>query len=132
MDDIKLPESLQGVFFPFRWDKHALWALPTAVSVVTLGELDWHLDLPVWSTHPPQPLFNLRPREVIDCWEQHLGHWARIEAADECYPLDLFHYNDRWVIMDGYHRLAKYAAFGIERVSVRMHTHEFLERVLQK
>lgn len=131
-DLIVLPAILQGIFFPFRWDKHVLWALPTAVSVVTLGELAWHLDLPVWSTHPPQPLFNLRPREVIDCREHHPGHRARIEAADTRYPLDLFHYNGRWVIMDGYHRFARHAAFGIEKVNARMHPDELLTEIQQE
>jgi hypothetical protein len=126
---IVLPETLQGVFFPFRWDKQALWALPTPVSRVTLSELDWHLDLPVWSTHPPQPLFNLRPREVIEYRERHAGHWARIEEADIHYPLDLFFYNGRWVIMDGYHRLAKHAVLGIETANTRMHPGELLARV---
>jgi hypothetical protein len=130
-DEIVLPKALQGIFFPFRWDKHALWALPTAVSVVTLAELDWHLDLPVWSTHPPQPLFNLRPREVIEHPNQHALHWDRILAADTIYPLDLFRHNGRWVIMDGYHRLARCVVVGVERVNIRMHPDGLLATVQQ-
>jgi hypothetical protein len=128
-DAIVLPEALHGIFFPFRWDKLALWALPTTVSVVALAELDWHLDLPVWSTQPPQPLFNLRPREVLACPNHHLDHWDRILAADTIYPLDLFHYNGRWVIMDGYHRLAKHAAFDMKWVNIRKHPDELFVEI---
>jgi hypothetical protein len=62
---------LQGIFFPFGWNRQA------------------------------------RPRAVMEQPERHLGHWQRLMQADLAYSLDLFRYNGRWVIMDGYLRLAR-------------------------
>ena len=126
-----LPASLQGVFFPFRWDKHALWDLPTPAMLLSLTELEWHLDLPVWSTQPPKPLFDLLPREVIAQPALHENHWQRIIAAPLEYPLDLFEYNGRWVIMDGYHRLAKHHVLQSAEVTARLHPAQLLQWVMR-
>lgn len=130
-ETLTLPAPLQGVFFPFRWNKQALWALPTPAILLPLTELDWHLDLPVWSTQPPQPLFDLRPREVIAQPATHTHHWQRIVDAPLEYALDLFEYKGRWVIMDGYHRLAKHHVLKSEEVLARLHPAKLLESVMQ-
>jgi hypothetical protein len=130
-EELALPASLQGVFFPFRWDKQALWALPTPASGLALTELEWHLDLPVWSTQPPQPLFDLRPRDVIAQPAIHAQHWQRILAAPLEYALDLFEYNGRWVVMDGYHRLAKHLVLQAKEVPARLHPAQMLEKVIR-
>lgn len=128
---LALPASLQGAFFPFRWDKQALWALPTPAIQLPFTELDWHLDLPVWSTRPPQPLFDLRPREVIAQPAIHAQQWQRILDAPLEYALDLFEYHGRWTIMDGYHRLAKHHVLQTKEVPARLHPARFLQRVMQ-
>lgn len=120
-EPIQLPASLEGIFFGFRWDKQALWALPTPVTHASLKDLAWHLDLTVWSSEPPQPLFDLAPRDVLLHPNQHAYHWQRIHAAEISHPLDLFENNGRWVIMDGYHRLARHALLGTDHVPVRLH-----------
>jgi hypothetical protein len=129
MDDLPLPPALQGIFFAFRWDKRTLWALSTASSLVEISELAWHLELPVWSTRPPAALFDLSPAEVISNRQHHPDHWQRIAQADVRYPLEMFAHNGRWVIMDGYHRLAQLAANRIQQVSVRKHPHEYLAQI---
>jgi hypothetical protein len=126
-----LPLALQGIFFPFRWDKQALWNLPTPATGLPLTALDWHLDLPVWSTQPPQPLFDLRPRDVIAQPAMHSQHWGRILAAPLEYALDLFEYNGRWTIMDGYHRLAKHHVLRAQEVPARLHPAHLLGQVMR-
>ncbi len=128
-NNLHLPAALQGIFFPFLWDKQALWQLPTVPTAVSLSALEWHLDLPVWSTHPPNPLFNLRPCDVIDHPQLHAGHWARIQTADMNYPIDMFQNNGRWVIMDGYHRLARHVVHNSKSVLIRKHPDELLPLV---
>ncbi len=128
-DEIHLPSALQGIFFSFRWDKQALWRLPTAPQSIPFAELTWHLDLPIWSTHPPAPLFDLRPRAVIAHPHEHRDHWERIQAADTTFPIELFQHNGRWVIMDGYHRLAKLFVEDTNEILVRMHPDELLPLV---
>lgn len=129
VNDLRLPPALQGVFFSFRWDKRALWDLPTPATLLPIAELDWHLDLPVWSTQPPQALFDLRPREVIAQPALHPQHWQRILNAPLAYALDLFEYNGRWVIMDGYHRLAKHHVLQSVEALARLHPARLLDVV---
>lgn len=129
-ETLALPASLQGVFFPLRWDKRALWALPTPATLLSLAELDWHLDLPVWSTQPPQPLFDLPPRDVIAQTALHAQHWQRILDAPLEFALDMFEVNGRWTIMDGYHRLAKHHVLRSTEVPARLHPAHFLDRVM--
>ncbi len=91
--------------------------------------LCWHLALPVWSTQPPQPLFDLSPQAVIADPVQYAQHWSRILTADIGYPLDMFALNGRWVIMDGYHRLARCHVEGQAAISVRQHPAALLAQV---
>jgi len=129
MDATDVPESLRVIFFPFRWDKHTLWKLPTPAQSLAADSVVWHLDLSVWSTHPPNPLFNLRPRNVIEQPELYPEHWVCIQNADTAFPIEMFRHNGRWVIMDGYHRLARQFIMGASTISVRMHPSELLPLV---
>lgn len=130
-ETLELPAALHGIFFPFRWNKQALWGLPTSVTFLPVDELSWHLELPVWSTQPPQPLFDLRPLDVISQPALHAHHWQRILDVSLEYALDLFEYNGRWVIMDGCHRLAKHHVLHSVEVPARLHPARLLERVKQ-
>jgi hypothetical protein len=117
-----LPESLRGVFFEFRWDTQRLWALTTPVTQLSTSTLWWHLDLPVWSTQPPRPLFDLAPRAVLADPAAFPIHAARIRGADVTFPLELFQNGDRWVIADGYHRLAQLFLANRSTAAVRLHS----------
>jgi len=130
-ETLELPAALHGIFFPFRWNKQALWGLSTPAMPLPIAELEWHLELPVWSTEPPQPLFNLSPHEVIAQPALHAHHWQRILDVSLEYALDLFEFNGRWVIMDGYHRLAKHHVLHSVEVPARLHSAKLLEHVTQ-
>ncbi len=99
MQYVQLPSHLQKVFFETRWET----AKQTPVTSLSLSELDWHLDLTVWSTVSGEPRFDLAPRRVLAEPSVYPRRWARIRAASLAYPLELFLRNERWVIVDGYH-----------------------------
>lgn len=112
-----LPSEL-SFFIQFNWDNKKIWALDLRVETVAIEELAWHLELPFWSTVPREPLFNLRPCEVLANPEAHAVHWRRIQNADTKFPLHIF-FTDRWVIMDGIHRLAKLVLDGASELKIR-------------
>ena len=126
---IKLPDTLHGIFFAFVWDKAKVWALPTPAEQVPLADLIWHLDLPVWSTRIGEPRFDLAPAAVLAHPDRHAEHWQRIQQADLRYPLDLFRNGTRWVILNGYHRLAHCAMLQLPQVWVRLHLDEYLAQI---
>jgi hypothetical protein len=131
-----IPPALYRVFFHdeggtwLRWHTDKLWALPTPVSTVNLADLRWHLELPVWRS-TPTTRFDLSPKQVLEAPSEHPAHWQRVLAADLSYPLDLFESYGRWVIMDGYHRLARLAVEDSPTARVRYHDHSLLQGILR-
>ena len=124
MDRLRLPESLRGVFFDQIWDKAKVWALPTRPSLLPLQHLVWHLDLPVWTTVPGEARFDLAPRTVLAQPNAFPRDWQRIMMVDTVYPLEMFRSGGRWVVLDGYHRLARCFLERNEHVPVRLHPDE--------
>ena len=129
---IELPEQLRGVFFDFIWDTRKSWLLPTEASVVPFDQLTWLLDLPVWTTVPGEPRFDLAPYTVLEQPERFPQRWQRILAVDSSYPLEMFR-NDRgqWVILDGYHRLARHQVEAVRYVMVRLHPDQYKARIFR-
>ncbi len=121
MQNLKLPPHLKDAFFDSRWETSKLWVLPTPVSSVSLAELAWQLELSVWSTVRGEPRFDLSPKTVLTAPACYSRHWSRICEAPLEYPLELFQKRDRWVIVDGYHRLAKHWLQSTTAVPVRLH-----------
>jgi hypothetical protein len=122
---LPLPSHLQGVFFEFIWDTQKVWQLPTAPSLVPLSELAWLLDLTVWTTVPREPRFDLAPSTVLAHPERFSARWQRIQSVDLSFALEMFrNANGQWVILDGYHRLAKHHLSRSINVPVRLHSDE--------
>jgi hypothetical protein len=121
VERIDLPPQLRGVFFDWRWETPKVWALPTGTSTAPLDDLAWHLDLTVWTTVRGEPRFDLAPATVLAAPGRHGRHWATIQDVDLRHPLELFRNGDRWVILDGYHRLCRHWLQRSSRVPVRLH-----------
>ena len=117
---IRMPAEIAEVYFDFDWDKRKVWALDIGSAPLDRTSLDWHLELPFFSSRPPEPLFDLTPRRVIDDPTTHVVHARRIERADLAFPLDGMEHGGRLCIMDGIHRLAKAVMEGRGRISVRL------------
>ena len=132
----RIPAALYRTFFHdeggtwLRWHTEKLWALPTPVSTVDLVDLRWHLALPVWRS-TPTTRFDLSPEQVLAAPDEYPDHWQRVVTATLSHPLELFENYGRWVIMDGYHRLARHAVEGSSVVRVRYHDHSLLHTILR-
>jgi hypothetical protein len=118
-------------YFEFHWDNRAVWALDLPVEELDRAALDWQLDLPFWSTRPPEPLFDLRPRAVLADPSAHARHAERIRVADLRHPLDVMECRGRLAILDGMHRLARLTAEGSERLRVRRVPRSLIPRILR-
>jgi hypothetical protein len=117
------------VFFDGRWETSKVWSLPTPASSVLLADLAWHLDLTVWTTVRGESRFDLAPATVLAAPALHPRHWTKILTADLFCPLELFRNGDRWVIIDGYHRLCGHQLRASHEVPVRLHPGEYWERI---
>ena len=118
---VALPERLRGVFFDRRWETSKVWRLPTPAQRIPFTELAWHLELTVWTTVRGEARWDLSPRMVLQHPELHERRWRKILGADLSFPLEMFRQGGRWVVLDGYHRLARHHIEGRAQVEVRLH-----------
>jgi hypothetical protein len=125
-----VPDELHGVLCEFVWDSDKLQRLPLAVETATVESLRWHLDLPYWR-YDGQP-FQVTPAQVKADPARYEEQYQRAMAADLGYPLDLLFRNDRWVILDGVHRLLKADVLGLSNVRVRRLPTAMLPLILQE
>lgn len=126
---VTLPAALEGVFPACFWDQSKLWRLSTPTSSMAMKELWWHLDLPVWPSDPPHRIFDLAPVTALSHPESHPKHWRRIQGADLTRPLELVRYGGRWVMIDGYHRLARMRLDKHTGAAVRLHPQGTMDRI---
>ncbi len=116
---IPFPPEIREVYPDFDWDRRAVWALDVEVQMLARQRLEWHLDLPFWSSRRSEMLFDLIPRMVMNDAALDPRHARRIEQADLAFPLDVMEHRGRLCIMDGLHRLAKAVMAGRQKVAVR-------------
>ncbi len=113
-----LPDIIKEVGFDFSWDERKVWGLNVPIEEISIESLIWHFDIPFyWSK--PDGYYDVTPREVINHPEKHSGEYTRTMQADTRYPIDIIHWKERWLILDGLHRLMKQSIEGMEQVNVR-------------
>lgn len=118
--------KLPSMYRTFNWSNPLVWALALPVEDAPLDELAWHLDVPIWSTVQGQRLFDLRPFTVIEAPDTSRWHHERIMRASVEYPLDLLWWDERYVILDGIHRLARLWMTRVDHVRVRRLSRDYI------
>jgi hypothetical protein len=114
-----MPAQLDGVVLDFLWDIGKLRRLDLLETELQVSDLAWHLRLPFWSDGG-RP-FRATPMQVAGAPHRYPEQYARTEAADLAYPLDLVDRPDSPpTILDGVHRLLKAHLHGHQVVRVRM------------
>ena len=117
MQKVEVPKIIQDVGFDFSWSEEKVWKLNVPVEEMDITELEWHFDLPFWNTK--DGYYNLKPIDVIEHKDQHLEEYERTMQSDLSHPLDIMFYKNRWLLLDGLHRLAKAKILNMQKVRVR-------------
>ncbi|CAN5122117.1 hypothetical protein BH09PAT3_BH09PAT3_4940 [soil metagenome] len=112
-----LPNHIQKYAFDFRWDNEKIWALNIPTEKMSIDELVWHFDV-AW-LHTPGERFNLTPAKIMQNPDIYPEQYRRTLESDLSYPIDVMFHKDRWLILDGLHRLMKSVSQG--RTQVRVH-----------
>jgi len=123
---LRLPNHIVPYAFTFLWDNQKVWALTIPTEMMSVAELEWHLDIP-W-LHTPGGRFDVTPSDIMRYPDQYRVQYDRTMASDLTYPIDVM-FNvatNRWQILDGLHRLMKSMALGIDTVTVRKVTDEMI------
>lgn len=113
----KLPQIIKDVGFDFRWSEEKVWALDAPIEQMDISELEWHFDIPFWST--PGGYYNLSPNQVLNEPEKYIQEFERTMKADTSYPLDIMFWKGKWLLLDGLHRLVKLKRQKNKTVKVR-------------
>ena len=89
----------------FSWDVRKLWAMDLPIVPMHVRELEWLLDRPFWQDG--SHTLALRPRDVAAAPTRYRADYERAMASDLACPINVIYLRDRWVVMDGLHRLLK-------------------------
>ncbi len=112
------PQIIKDVGFDFDWDSRKVWSLDEPKVEIDITDLLWHFDIPFWEREGTDD-YNLTAWEVIKNPEIVKSHFAKVQAADLSYPIDIMENKGRWLILDGLHRLVKAYLQDQKKVSVR-------------
>jgi len=108
IDRTKFPPEMDK-YFDLRWPEN-LWDLGGSLRNARVSEFEWHLDCPFWASAPPDHIFDLCPRTVLDYPKVYSDRIERIWTVDTSFPITVALFNELRVILDGIHRLTKLVA----------------------
>lgn len=113
------PKILTDVGLSMFVNTEELRDFDVPISEINIQELLWHFDMPVWEKDGTDD-WNLTPWEVVHKENGTTGHQKRVQDADLQHPLIITRYRDRFVILDGVHRLVKAYMEGCNSVKVKV------------
>lgn len=113
----KLPSVIEQYWYAFDWEVEALWALDLPAVPFPIARLAWHLDTPLWPADGEK--YRLTPRQVVKSPFRYAAEYRRTRAANLLFPIEITRFRNRWLILDGVHRLLKAHEDGLEQIMVR-------------
>ena len=123
----KLPTIIEDVGFDFHWSEEKVWAIDVPAEDMDILELEWHFDVPFWNT--PDGYYDLTPSQVLSEPEKYKIEFERTMKSDLKYPLDIMFWKNRWLLLDGLHRLVKAKQLWMKEVKVRKITVESISLI---
>lgn len=125
-----IPDIIKKVGFDFDWDEKRVWALDVPITEMDIKELIWHFDIPFhWYG---DGVYNLTSKEIIENPEKYKEEYERTMKADLKYPIDIMKNKDRWLILDGLHRLMRAYIQGLKIVQVRIIPRDKIPEILME
>ena len=112
-----------------NWEEEKIWSLDIPVSKMSINELEWHLDCPFWE-HDNGERYTVTPRDVLERVDGTATEYEAVLKADTKYPIDIYFNKNKWLILDGLHRLVKLYSANATEISVRIITNDTLPLIL--
>lgn len=119
-----MPEDVKQALPQFAWSVEGLWKLERPIEDFPVDRFTWLLDLPMWRWRGRR--WQISMQDVLSDPEQYRAHHERSERTDTRYPIHVTFHNDRWIILDGYHRLLKTLSRGRANIkAVQVQANDF-------
>jgi hypothetical protein len=112
-----------------NWEEEKIWTLGLPTTEIDIKELLWHFDAPWWANDRGER-WSVTPWDVINKSEGSKKEQEKTEKADLSYPIDILHNKDRWLILDGIHRLTKAYIQGDKKIKVHIIPRERLPEII--
>ena len=125
--DKQLPQIIEDVGFDFQWDNNKVWGLNVPVEDISISDLEWHFEIPFWDKQ--NGYYDLTPNEVLADPEKYKEEFERTLRADLSHPIDIMFWKNRWLILDGLHRLVKQKQQGLKEVRVRKISQDSIPKI---
>lgn len=113
-----MPQITKDLGFDFWWDTQKLWAFYAPVIDVEIEKLEWLFELPFWDNNGKQT--TLKPIDVKMHPEIFKEQYIRTMNTDLNYPINIIYLKNRWVVMDGLHRLLKCSILGDKTIKAKV------------
>jgi hypothetical protein len=123
----KRPKILTDAGYEIYCDVKKIQTLDLPVVDFEIDKLIWNFDLPFWEKDETDD-WNLTPRDVINKIDGSAGHQERVDQADLQFPILLLNKEDKWLIIDGVHRLVKAFLAGDKTIKVKIISAEMVEK----
>jgi hypothetical protein len=130
----QVPLELKNYIFDFWWDMTKLHRLrlpiqTIPVQTIPVADLRWHLNLPWWQYDGK--FFCLTPHQVQQEPQKYHEQYERTMNADLQYPIVVRIREERFIIMDGIHRLLKTVMLGKTEITGKVFSEEDIPRILR-
>jgi hypothetical protein len=76
------------------------------VENIDLDDIAYNMDIPYLESIGTDD-WNMSPRMLIQNFEKETHHATVVKKADLSYPIHLYFFRGKWIIIDGVHRYTK-------------------------
>ena len=114
-----VPSLSAQIGLDFWIESRKLWAIDLPLESMSIAKLAWNLMFERWEYDPVIDQHRLTPFNLL--LNPHISpkEFKRTQQANLSYPIEIIWRHNRWVVMDGLHRLLKAFALGHQTILVR-------------
>jgi hypothetical protein len=123
----KRPKNLTDAGYEVYCDTVKLREVDLPVVDFEIDKLTWNFDLPFWEKDGADD-WNLSPWDVINKIEGSSIHRQRVIEADLQFPIFLLEKNNRWLVVDGVHRLTKAFQANLPTIKAKILSEAIVEK----
>jgi hypothetical protein len=114
----------------FKIEETLLWKENLPVEEIKISDIEYNLDIPYLEKKGTDD-WNLSPRLLISTFDVETPHAKRVTKADLSFPIHIYLFKDKWIILDGVHRFTKAVMEGKTTIQVKKVSHEIALKCLR-
>lgn len=120
-----MPQIPPAIDLWFRINEEVLRAQDIPVEEIDISELSHNLYIPylesLWTDDR-----NLSPGQLVENFDHETKHAKKVRNADIKYPIEIYHFRNQWIILDGVHRYTRLIMDWAQKIKVRKVTEDIL------